>query len=202
MMVSPFLIKLYNNGRQFYDYGRLIFQLMSKPHEISPDLCLADLSQLTPKVINRLTLNNGKRIYTVLVDADNTLFGHRGKKIDDRLVGALETLTENYNVKVLSNTDDDRRKELEQITGLEVIYNVLRKPHPDVFEGIENAVMVDDRWLTGVAGAARLKKSKNVYAVKVSPLFPETDKLDVKIERKIENFLIRFYVFVSGINIR
>lgn len=162
-----------------------------RPGYLTPDLEVGSVAEIDTKGLKRVGIRG------IIFDVDNTLCGYHGTSVDERIRGTVELMKKEFKTCVISNTNDERRGELEEQFGLHVVRSKVKKPRPEPFlEALgylgtlpQNTAVIGDRLLTDIVGANRL----GMYSIKVAPLDPGSDPLIIRLARGFENFVLQFY---------
>jgi len=193
-------------GTRFRDYQSSIIYLASLHYGLlDPDIEIDSIADLTLEKLDKEGTEREhrrkpkKRIQALAFDIDNTLCGYRGTSIDERIRPQFEVLRGRFGDRmcIISNTDQRRRAQLEEYFGMHVVQSAVRKPRAEPFlealeylrTSAEETAMIGDRLLTDIAGANRA----GFYSIKVRPLHPRSEPLNIRIARFLENAVLRFY---------
>lgn len=173
-------------------YFNPVFLLSNlNPKHFFPDLQVDSLAELN---LQELRIRGIKGI---ILDVDNTLCEYHGTSIDEKLKPPVELIRRNFKTCVISNTTEQRRKQLEDYFGLHVVQCSVKKPKPGSYLAamdylgttyLETA-MIGDRIMTDITGAKKL----GIYTIKVNPVNPKSEPLPVKLARGFENCVFHFY---------
>ncbi len=140
-------------------------------------------------------------VRAVGLDADQTLCGWHGQRIDDRLLESIEAMDRVFagRLCIISNCSEGRLKELQENFPLEIVPARPKKPDVGPFRvaerrfGIESGAwaFVGDRLLTDVVGANR----SGWLSILTQPLVPASDPLWMRAMRRYEAVLRKLYRF-------
>lgn len=166
---------------------------------VLPKYMVPDMRVMAIADINPLQLYLEKGIRALGFDADQTLCEYHGEKNLPDILETLEGFRSVYDgmMFIISNCATQRKEELEWMFSMPVMRSTEKKPslgpyrEAEKFFGLPPSAMayVDDRLLTGIAGANRA----GWYSIKVEPLFPGKEPANIRMPRALEDALFKLY---------
>jgi hypothetical protein len=136
-------------------------------------------------------------IRSIILDVDNTICEYNGTSLNKKIENGVKDLTNNFNCCILSNTDMERRLNLEKYFGIPAIQTEVRKPCPEAFfEALKylkstpkDTAIIGDRLLSDISGGNMV----GLFTIKVNPIKRSSEPFTHTLVRALETFVYRFY---------
>jgi len=173
-------------------FSKTIFYLgCLRPCYLTPDLEVASIANINPDFLESIGIKG------LAFDVDLTLAGYKKTKVDLIVANVFTELIKRFESYIVSNTNPERKRKLEEYFGLPAVQTHVKKPFPEPFEealerlGTEPAetAMIGDRPLMDIAGANRV----GMYTIKAGPLRLISEPKHHTLIRIIETSFLRFY---------
>ncbi len=186
--------KISQNMEQKTDlpYPRLVFYIRClRPKYLIPAINFKSIAEIPLEDLK------SRGITALVFDVDQTLSSYGGTSLDPRICDNFKKLTREFKSCILSNTNLERRTQLEGYFGIPAVQTSARKPQPQAFLDAlaylqsqpQNTAMIGDKLLSDISGANRV----GMLTIKLEPLRLYSEPFKETVIRKFTDFLCGFY---------